>query len=315
MEPFLPEPRATVLVTCFNQERWIEQALDSVAAQTERNLQLIVTEDGSADGSRARIEQWLSRHDLVGELVASRRNIGLPAILNQAMPRIRGRYVAVLNGDDWMQPERVALQAAALDDAPERVGLVYSDLRVVDASGAASGEIFPPPSVERREGHVLLHIVSKPMIGMPSVMFRRSVLDVIGQWDESLVADDFDFLLRVAAADFEFAYLPEVLVNYRWYDESMTGSRKGALTEGRILALSKLLGRDPETDRAILARVSEQAVALHACAYDRQATRRYLWSVMRRLPSKRVARVLVENYLRLRPGALALASVRRIRAR
>jgi glycosyltransferase involved in cell wall biosynthesis len=304
------EPRATVVVTCFNQEQWIEQALDSVAVQTEQNLQLIVTDDGSADGSRARIEQWLSRHDLPGELVASDHNIGLPAMLNRAMPSFRGRYVVVLNGDDWMDPSRVASQAAALDGASGRVGLVYSDLRVVDAGGAPTGEIFPAPSVERREGRVLLHIISQPMIGMPSVMFRRSVLDVIGGWDESLVADDFDFLLRVAAANFEFIYLPAVLTNYRWYGDSMTGSRRGVLAEGQILALYKLLGRDAETNRAILNRVQEIAVVLHASAHDPHTTRRYLWFVMRRQPSRRVARVLAESYLHLRPGALTGASLR-----
>src|SRR5688500_13631139 len=110
-----PGPRATVVVTCFNQEQWIAQALDSVAAQTERDLQLIVTDDGSSDGSRARIDQWLAGHDVRGELVASDRNVGLPAMLNRAMGRFRGRYVVVLNGDDWMEPGRVESQAAALD--------------------------------------------------------------------------------------------------------------------------------------------------------------------------------------------------------
>lgn len=306
-------PRATVVVTCFNQEQWIEQALDSVAVQTERNLQLIVTDDGSADGSRARIEQWLSKHDLLGELVASDHNIGLPAMLNRAMPSFRGRYVVVLNGDDWMEPDRVASQAAALDGAPGRVGLVYSDLRVVDAGGAATGEIFPAPSIERRQGRVLLHIISEPMIGMPSLMFRRSVLDVIGAWDESLVADDFDFLLRVAAADFEFVYRSGVVGNYRQYADSMTGTRGAVLAEGRIVALRKLLGRDPETDRAILTRMHGLAVALHSSSYDPGATRRHLWFVMRREPSRRIARALVENYVRLRPGALSAASARRAR--
>src|SRR5581483_5532121 len=238
-----PAPRATVVVTCFNQEQWIEQALDSVAAQTEPDLQLIVTDDGSRDGSRARIDHWVANHDLPAEVVASERNVGLPAMLNRAMRRFRGRYVVVLNGDDWMEPDRVASQAAALDHAPETVGLVYSDLRVVDAGGAATGEVLPRPTVERRQGNVLLHIISEPMIGMPSVMFRRSVLDTIGSWDESLVADDYDFLLRVAASSFEFLYLPRVTANYRSYGDSMTGSRGPVLAEGRILALYKLLGR------------------------------------------------------------------------
>jgi glycosyltransferase involved in cell wall biosynthesis len=305
-----PEPRATVVVTCFNQAQWIGQALDSVASQTERDLQLVVTDDGSTDGSRARIDAWLAGHDLRGEVVASDRNVGLPAMLNRAMPRFRGRYVVVLNGDDWMEPDRVASQAAALDGASDRVGLVYSDLRVVDGGGAATGEILPPPGIERPEGHVLLPMISAPMFGMGVVMFRRSVLDTIGPWDESLVADDYDFFLRVAAT-FEFVYLPGVVMSARRHGDSMTASRSAVLAEGRILALYKLFGCDPVTDRAILTRVRELAVALHSFGYDRHPTRRHLWFVLRRRPSRRVARALVENRLRLRPGTLTGASLRR----
>src|SRR5581483_3394013 len=212
-----PAPRATVVVTCFNQEQWIEQALDSVAAQTEPDLQLIVTDDGSRDGSRARIDHWVANHDLPAEVVASERNVGLPAMLNRAMRRFRGRYVVVLNGDDSMEPDRVASQAAALDHARETVGVVYSDLRVVDVGGVATGEILPPPAIEQPEGHLLLRLISAPTFGMGVVMFRRRILETIGPWDESLVADDYDFLLRVAAADFEFMYLPGVVMSARRY--------------------------------------------------------------------------------------------------
>jgi alpha-1,3-rhamnosyltransferase len=298
-------PRATVVVTSYNQARWIEQALDSVAAQTEQSLQLIVTDDGSADDSVERIRSWLDRHDVTATLVASDHNIGLPAMLNRALPAIRGRYVVVLNGDDWMEPDRVKLQADALDTAPPQVGLVYSDLKVVNESGEPTGEIFPDRDVERREGDVLLHIVSTPMIGMPSVMFRRSILDVIGEWDESLVADDFDFQLRVAAAGFHFTYLPALLVNYRQHGSSLTGARAAALADGRFLALRKLMGQTDALDRAILGRMEGLVVALHGLGYDRRLTRRRLWYVVRRRPNLRLARVTVENVLGLAPGRLA----------
>lgn len=307
------EPRVTVVVTCFNQERWIEQALDSVAAQTERDLQLIVTDDASTDGSRLTIERWLIRHDLVGELVAPASNVGLPAILNRAMPKFRGRYVVVLNGDDWMEPDRIARQADALDEAPPDVGLVYSELRVVDENGGPTGEIFPLPEVERPEGDVLHRMISDPMLGMPMVMFRRDVLGVIGPWDETLPADDYDFFLRLAIAGFEFVHLRQPLVNYRWYPESATGSRGQLLTEGRILALRKLLGRDTEIDQAIVTRIRELVVALHSSGYSRSATIRHAWFTLRRQPSPRIARVLVESCLHLRPGALALRSIRSVR--
>lgn len=298
-------PRVTVVVTSYNQAELIGQALDSVAAQTEPDLELIVTDDGSVDGSRTTIEAWLAGHDLQGRLVAAEQNVGLPAMLNRALPLIRGDYVVVLNGDDWMESDRLEVQAAALDGTPDVVGLVYSDLRVIDADGAPTGDIFPPPSVDRREGDVLLHIIKHPMIGMPSVMFRRSVLDQIGPWDETLVADDFDFLLRVAAAGYQFRYLPAVIVNYRKDEASMTGSLGAELAEARIRALLKLLGRDRETDRAILWRAHRLTLALHGMGHDRAVTRHHLWFLLRHAPSSEAVRALTENVLRMHPRALS----------
>lgn len=306
-------PRCTVIVTSYNQAHLVEQALDSVAEQTEKDVQLLVTDDGSTDASVEKIESWLARRGQGGTLVASRRNVGLPAMLNRALPMIAGEYVVVLNGDDWMERDRLAVQAAALDASPPRVGLVYSDLRVVDAAGRPTGEVFPPPSVERSEGDVLLRIIESPMVGMPSVMFRRSVLDRVGPWDESLVADDFDFLLRVAAAGYEFRYVPAVIANYREGEGTLTAARSADLAEGRIHALKKHLGRRSETDSAINERIEGLAVALHGLNHSRAATRRHLLFALRRRRSRRVARALAENLLGLRAGSLAAVRAARRR--
>ncbi len=297
-------PRVSVIVTFFNQAQWVDQALDSVAAQTEPSFQLIIADDGSTDATRERILSWMASHSDVGETVFAARNGGLPALLNLASPRLRGRLVMVLNGDDWLDPFRLEHQADALEALPDTVGLVYSDLRVVDIEGRPTGEVFPPADLGRPAGQLLLHLISGPLFGMPCVMFRRSILEVIGPWDESLVADDFDFLLRAAAAGCEFAYAPFTDTNYRQYGSSLTGSRNAVLADGRISALLKIRGRDDVTDRAIDLRVRELALALHANGYDRAITRRRLRLAVRHTPNLRVARSAVESHLRIAPGRL-----------
>lgn len=301
----IDEPRVSIIVTFFNQAQWVDQALDSVAVQTEPRFQLIIADDGSTDATRERILAWIGRHDGLGETVFAARNGGLPALLNLALPRLRGRLVMVLNGDDWLDPLRLEHQANALAALPETVGLVYSDLRVVDIEGQRTGEIFPPADLGRPTGNLLLHLTSGPLFGMPCVMFRRSILDTIGPWDESLVADDFDFLLRAAAAGWEFAYAPFTDTNYRQYGSSLTGSRNAVLADGRISALLKIRGRDDVTDRAIDLRVRELAIALHANGYDRAITRRRLRLAVRHSPSPRVIRAAVESHLRIAPGCLS----------
>lgn len=298
-------PRVSVIVTFFNQAQWVDQALDSVAAQTEPNFQLVIADDGSTDGTRERIQAWRDRHGELGATVLPEQNGGLPALLNLAVPLLRGRFVMVLNGDDWLDPRRVEHQADALEQMPDTIGLVYSDLRVVDFDGVPTGEIFPPADLGRPAGNLLLRLVSGPVFGMPCVMFRRSILDIIGPWDETLVADDFDFLLRAAAAGLEFAYAPFTDTNYRQYGSSLTGSRNAVLADGRITALMKIRGRDRITDRAIDRRVGELAIALHSNGYDPRTTRHRLRLAVRHSPDRRVVRSTMESHLRIKPGRLS----------
>jgi glycosyltransferase involved in cell wall biosynthesis len=136
-------PRASVIITFFNQGQWVKQTLDSVASQTERNIQLSITDDGSSDNTRVEVESWLENHLTEATFVASNGNLGLPAMLNRAIPSIHGPYVVILNGDDLTAPHRIAHQAQTLDAVPIKVGIVSSDIREVDIDGVPTGRVFP----------------------------------------------------------------------------------------------------------------------------------------------------------------------------
>lgn len=306
------QPRVTVIVTCYQQAHLITAALDSVVRQTEQNLQLIVTDDGSTDASVEVIRAWLAIHSqrfrFGTVLLVSETNRGLPAALNCARPLICGKYFVVLNGDDWMDDTRLATQAGALDATDERVGLSYCDMRV--ASG--DGNILPsqPPATHGRcEGDVMRRVAGSTFIGMGAVMAKTEVLATAGDWDESLAADDFDFLMRVAA-HYHYAYLPLTLQNYRMVPTSLTNSRGADLAESRIRSLTKFLGHSSELDDIILRRIEDQIVHLHGAGYRPTLTRRHLRMQFRRRPTRRLARVALENYLRLPPRSLALEWLR-----
>lgn len=310
--PTSAQPRVTVIVTCYQQAHLVESALDSVARQTEADIQLIVTDDGSRDDSVAVIRDWLTNHSqrfpLGADLLALESNRGLPAALNRALPHIRGKYFVVLNGDDWMDDDRVAAQADALDVAGERVGITYCDLRIVDSDGHMLPD-QPPATHGGFEGDAMRRVPESTFIGMPAVMARTEVLSVAGPWDESLAADDFDFLMR-AATHYHFAYLPRALHNYRMVETSLTNSRGADLAESRIRSLTKFLGRSTELDDIILRRVEDQIVDLHGAGYHRSCTRRHLRRQFLRRPTRRLVRVALENYLRLPPRSLALTWLR-----
>ncbi len=297
-------PLVTVIVTFHNQAEFVFGALDSVAAQSERNIQLIITNDGSTDDTADRINEWcaLNRPDTV--IVESDSNVGLPAVLNLAVPQIRGEFLVIHNGDDELYPDRIRSQLRVLLDNPE-VGVVYSDMVYHDPSGRPTGERRPPAHGPKHEGDILHHFISDSfMPGGPALMVRTSLLARVGPWREDLMADDFDFILRLSEVA-RFKYLPIDAVLYRSLPDSLT-SHVAELADGRAKALLARRGGDPETDRLIDRRVSTMSSVLHERDFDRRQTRRLLWMSLRRTRRPKCAKQLVQNYAR------SLASLARI---
>lgn len=117
----------TMVVGCYNHHSYIEQALDSVLAQSRRPAQLIITDDASSDGSQAVMSRWLSVNWPDAIFIKRNKNIGFPAILNEAMSLVSGDLVAVMSADDWMREDRIQLQAEAFESAEPNIGMVWSE--------------------------------------------------------------------------------------------------------------------------------------------------------------------------------------------
>ena len=104
-------PLVSVIVPTHDHEQFVGETLDSVFAQTYPNLQVIVSDDASGDGTVAAVRERFG--DRV-ELVTSEVNTGISGNFNRALGVVRGEYVAWLDGDDLMRPNRIERQLAAL---------------------------------------------------------------------------------------------------------------------------------------------------------------------------------------------------------
>ena len=113
-------PLVTAVMAAFNAERFVEEALASLCAQTLSDLEVLVADDGSTDGTAGKVED-ASRRDGRIRLLRLGRNRGQAAALNAALDQARGRYLAVLDADDQATPSRLARQVAALERDPELV--------------------------------------------------------------------------------------------------------------------------------------------------------------------------------------------------
>jgi glycosyltransferase involved in cell wall biosynthesis len=202
-------------------------------------------------------------------LVLHEHNIGLNRTLNEALVHCRGDYLAYLGGDDVWAPEKLARMVAALDDAPEAV-FAYSDARLVDADGQELAASFLAAHGDRPgpEGEVFEELLRRNFVIASSAVYRRGAVEAVGGWSPDLPFEDWDLLLRLADRA-PVAHVPEVLLDYRVHDASVTRTRFSSMLEGRMSVLEKWLGRRPEHDAVILPYLRFQSWRLYKVHPDK----------------------------------------------
>jgi len=196
-----------------NGSRFLRQAIDSVLAQSFRDLELLVVDDGSTDDSVAIAS---SVADARLRCLSGSGHLGLVGTLNIGLRAATGQYVARLDADDVAHPDRIEKQAALLDREPA-VALVGSLARLVDERGVAAGVVRRPVSRIAIRWYALLE---NPLIHS-AAMFRHDVVSGLGGYDEALpLAEDYDLWGRILRHH-AIANIDECLIDYRRWQASV----------------------------------------------------------------------------------------------
>lgn len=225
-------PLVSVLMPAYNARRYVAEAIGSVLAQTWRDFELLIIDDGSTDDTAA----ILARHAAADPRVRvlSRRNGGIGAALNDGLVQARGELVARMDADDFCLPQRFARQVEFLRQAPDCV-LVGSRVLLIDPDGAPLFEMADIPTEHEAIDAMLLQ--ARWSIVHPSVMMRRDVVRRIGGYNNDVVpVEDHDLFLRLAEVG-RLANLPDVLLRYRKHP--MNSVR--VLADRRVNALRRVM--------------------------------------------------------------------------
>jgi glycosyltransferase involved in cell wall biosynthesis len=296
-------PAVSLVVITRNHERYIDEALDSVSRQTLKDFEVIVIDDCSSDGTVGRIRAWLDRTSLDARLIANDQNLGICASRNRAQRLCRGEFVAGLSGDDYYEPHKLERQYVFFKTLDRSVAAVFGKARIVNEAGEELGVWFEH-SPDVPEGQIFDRLIRGNFLPAPTVMVRRSTIDEVGGYDESLFYEDYDMWLRIADR-YEFRYLPDILVNYRWHDRSTSQSpaNRGRLNESRVRLLLRWYGRSSSTNGIVIAHAWKAALMVFAA--DRCLGQRALRRVYDARPSswRRVTMLAA-----LLPGAHAVAA-------
>lgn len=237
----MPSPRISVLMTLYNKGPYVEEAVRSVLSSSFADFELIVMDDASTDDGPDRIRAF---EDERIRLVCHAVNTGRARNANRGFDAARGDFIAILDADDAMHPERLARQLAFMEAHP-RIGACGTAAQLI---GERHRVVRWPDDDDTARGLLLFE---DPLL-YGSAMFRRSVLDehrlrCPEDWDGPGM--DYLFLLRVAGVT-KVASLPDALTHYRIGPNNFRHGRDRLTDAGRIareaLRFFGIAANDPE---------------------------------------------------------------------
>lgn len=302
-------PRFSVVVPAYNATRTIGATIGSILRQTRSDLELLVVDDGSRDGTPELVRQ-LGATDARVRLI-EQPNKGTAGARNTGIKESEADLVAFLDNDDMWMPRYLEAMDAALERAPE-AGFAYTDAIVLDdATGrirkTSSLEHYPPLLNPAPPAGVLELLLSYVNFVMSSTTVRREALDATGGFDERIRgADDFDLWIRIAAKGYGAARAEGVNLVQRDRDDSQSKDLSMMVENAReVLSLASSNDDLNEAEKAAArASVAELERFLGKISGERKAAA-LAWRVRRRLSPVRQRLSRTRDWIELPPDVAA----------
>ena len=254
----LNNPLVTVIALCYNHERFVLEALQSVENQTYTNIELIIVDDFSTDNSVSIILKFLENKSPV-KTIFNEINLGNCRSFNQALKIASGKYIIDFSTDDVMLPERITEQVKLFEGSAENVGVIYSNGIYIDENSKPLKGGQTLNNQKMPDGNVYLDFLKGSFMMPSTMMIRKSVLDELNGYDENLAYEDLDFWIR-SSRNWEYVYLPKILSYQRVVAGSHSASfykRHNKLIPAVIEVCKKalVLNRTEEENQALLVRM------------------------------------------------------------
>lgn len=208
-------PCVSVIIPVYNSAALLPAALESVFNQTFQDYEIITVNDGSTDNTAQVLQGYEPRIR-----VFHQSNAGASSARNAGIRAARGEFIAFLDADDIWEPEKLELQVAALR-AHQAAGVCYTEGFYFEGEKSWICNFGDNPQTS---GMIFDAILAKHFISMTSVMVRRSCLDEVGLFDESLIgSEDYNLFLRLAKK-YPYQFVERPLVRLRCHDGNLSGN-------------------------------------------------------------------------------------------
>ena len=229
-------PLVSVIIPAFNVAVFIVQSVNSALKQTFSDIEVIVVDDGSTDGTGKAVENISDRR----LRIIKKLNGGCASARNAGLRAAEGKFISFLDGDDFWLVDKLERELAFFEKHPD-ADLVFSLSRIVDEAGHNLGLLNPVPHRAYSFEDLL---IENPVANGSAAIFRRQALELAGPFDESLAASsDYDMWLRIVRLRPDnFICLPEILTCYRRRSKQTTGNwRRMSFAYERVLEKARIV--------------------------------------------------------------------------
>lgn len=214
--------KVSVILPTYNRAKTIGNAIESVLTQTVPIYELIIADDGSTDGTEELVKSY---PDSRIRYVRAEENQGAAAARNLGLKNVSADadFIAFEDSDDCWRPEKIEHQLEAFERFPES-GFCYHKIAYTMSDGRV--EIVPDESItpEKKSGEIYAQLLYNNLVGCPTLLAKKSVMDAVGFFDESLKAwEDYDLALRLAKK-YKALFLDEVLLDAGYSTTGVSGS-------------------------------------------------------------------------------------------
>ena len=222
-------PLVSVIIPCYNHEKYLEQSSLSVINQTYKNIELIVIDDGSKDKSVELIKNLQKTSDF--KFIAQ-ENIGVCKTLNKAVKLSVGKYISILASDDYWEITKIEKQVNILENSNSE----FCFTQAIEFDEKEKKEISPK---EVNLDRINKTIFVKNIIPAGTIFFTRNLYNQLNGFDENLKMEDWDFVIRSSYLT-NFSFIKEPLLYYRSHDSNIMKTRPRRETyRDKVVMLSK----------------------------------------------------------------------------
>lgn len=209
----------TIIIPCYNHEKFVAKTIQSIIDQDYDNIELIVIDDGSPDTSQQVIESFRSACEARFKRFEFRFNTnqGLSKTLNEGIAWAQGEYLSLIASDDWMYPSKTSTQVGYLQHHAD-VAAVFTGVNMINDHDEVLYSRVRADYLATFEQI----FATKHDLPAPTQMHRLSSLKAIGGFDVNRIMEDWSMLLKLSATGAKIGYIGQPLIAYREHPNNMS---------------------------------------------------------------------------------------------